>query len=179
MNRFVISDTHFGHDNIIKFTDSNGIRIRPEFNSIEEMNETIIDRWNKTVTNRDFVYHGGDICFNSQQLHSIMPRLNGQKTLILGNHDKLRPDEYLKYFKDISSAIFIKSDPQLMICHYPVHIDTNLPLRKICVHGHIHEKQICIEDEFGEKIPDKRYVNVSVERINYTPISIDDILKRY
>ena len=82
---FFTSDSHFCHSNIIKFCD------RP-FKDVEEMNEILIDNWNKTVGPNDIIYHLGDFCFaGSAEWHSILGRLNGRIHLILGNHDeKLR-----------------------------------------------------------------------------------------
>ena len=80
-NIFFTSDTHFWHDNIIKFCN------RP-FNSIEEMNDTIIENWNKVVGKNDIVFHLGDFCFcGSDKFKDIIERLNGYIYLILGNHD--------------------------------------------------------------------------------------------
>ncbi len=82
MNIFVTSNTHFNHKNIIKYCH------RP-FKDVEEMNEAIISNWNNSVTNDDIIYHLGDFCFGAkEELKQIFNRLNGQKYLIMGNHDK-------------------------------------------------------------------------------------------
>ena len=61
VNRFVISDTHFGHTNSWeKFKLSDGSPLRP-FSSTEEMDETMIERWNAKVKQQDTVYHLGDV----------------------------------------------------------------------------------------------------------------------
>lgn len=79
---FFTSDTHFFHKNIIKYSN------RP-FTSVEEMNEALIKNWNKTVSPNDTIYHLGDFGFsNIQNLKEIINKLNGNKILILGNHDK-------------------------------------------------------------------------------------------
>ena len=80
-NIFFISDPHFGHQNIIKYCD------RP-FKTTDEMNEFIVNRWNCFVKKDDIVFILGDIAFGGAGLFDqIMPKLNGQKYLILGNHD--------------------------------------------------------------------------------------------
>lgn len=189
MNRFFISDQHYGHANILKFVGLDGkTRIRPEYDigAVEYMNEDMIRRHNSVVGPRDKVYFLGDVAFNAKVFHDIMPRLNGTKSLILGNHDKLRPDDYLKYFKNIYSARFIgEVEPKIMLCHYPLHQDVNKPNYPICVHGHIHEKEVmreverpAIEETYMATEVDPRYFNVSVERINYTPIELEDMLSR-
>ena len=85
---FVISDTHFYHENIIKYCN------RP-FKSVEEMNEIMVDNWNHIVQPQDHIYHLGDVSIergskNSQQarrLIRLIQRLKGHKRLLLGNHD--------------------------------------------------------------------------------------------
>jgi calcineurin-like phosphoesterase family protein len=188
MTEFVISDHHFGHENILKFGRIDGTPVRPEFSSVEHMNEEMIRRHNQVVGKNDKVYFLGDVAFKATDLHAVMPRLNGRKVLILGNHDKLRMDDYYKYFKSIYSARYRKDlgPDGVMLCHYPLHIDANYPNSPICVHGHIHEKEITTEiycdlGQIGptkKTVPDARYFNVSVERIDYTPISFDYLLAR-
>lgn len=181
MKRFVISDHHFGHENILKFT-SNESKVRPGFSNVLQMNNYMIWQHNSVVTPEDKVYFLGDVAFNSKVFHEVMPRLNGKKSLILGNHDHFKMDEYYKYFKNIYSSRYIKySDTvKFILCHYPLHPEANFPNHPICIHGHIHEKDITTQGMHGNwQIADNRYVNVSVEKINYTPISLDEIASRY
>lgn len=82
MNTFFTSDQHFGHKNICRFAD------RP-FNSIEEMNEALIEEHNAVVKPTDTVWYLGDFAFMpANETKRILRRLNGNKSLILGNHDK-------------------------------------------------------------------------------------------
>lgn len=160
---FFISDTHFGHANILTFKDDNNNRIR-SFNSVEEMDETMVERWNSRVRPQDRVYHLGDVVMNRRCL-PIVGRLNGKKILIKGNHDIFKLKDYTPYFKDIRSyKVFPKHG---IICsHIPVHEGQLQHRWKLNVHGHLHQNVI----------PDKRYMNVSVEQINYTPITLEEIL---
>ena len=83
MSVFVVSDTHFQHQNIIRFCDWS----RP-FDTVEEMNEAIVKNWNSVVSPDDTVYHLGD-CFMGQ-LETVAKygfRLNGKIHVIPGNHD--------------------------------------------------------------------------------------------
>lgn len=180
-NTFFISDQHYGHGNILTFLGLDGKKIRPQFNNVQEMNETLTRNYNSVVGVKDTVYFLGDVTFTNRLLHEIMPQLKGEKRLILGNHDCLRPDEYLKYFKKIYSARKWNTDPRIMLCHYPLHIDANHPKPYICVHGHIHEKVIYGRFPTRENpdlvLEDPRYFNVSVERINYTPIELEEMMK--
>ena len=93
VNRFVISDTHFGHTNSWeKFKLPDGSPLRP-FTSNEEMDETMIERWNAKVKPNDVVYHLGDVVINRKHLH-LVKRLNGKKRLVRGNHDIFKDREY-------------------------------------------------------------------------------------
>lgn len=74
---YLIADTHFNHTNIIKYCD------RP-FNNVKEMNETIINNWNKVIGKDDIVYHLGDLGLGSfDELKGIFDRLNGKKYLVM------------------------------------------------------------------------------------------------
>ena len=85
MKVFVTADNHFFHKNIIKYCH------RP-FNSVREMNEYMIKKWNKKVSKDDLVFHLGDFALtrNQKQLEGIRRRLNGTIILIPGNHDRPR-----------------------------------------------------------------------------------------
>lgn len=78
---FVTSDHHFSHKDFITFTNDDGELIR-KFDSVEEMDELMIENWNRVVSENDKVYHLGDLCFSTFSLNSIMPRLNGRKVLV-------------------------------------------------------------------------------------------------
>lgn len=150
---FFIGDTHFGHKNILKYT-------RPQFASIEEHNAVLIDNWNKTVRPNDTVWHLGDFCFGRLNLN-LAARLNGNKRLVLGNHDMYPATVYLQYFKSLHGATEYKGG---VLSHIPVHPDQFYRYR-FNIHGHLHT----------EVVEDVRYKNVSVERINFTPISLEEI----
>ena len=179
-NVWFISDTHFGHANILTFKMEDGTMLR-EFSCVEEMDEHMVERWNAVVAPNDRVYHLGDVAINKKHI-STVSRLNGKKVLILGNHDIYGAKEYLKYFEDVRAY---KVYPQhgIVCSHIPVHTD-NMYRWKLNVHGHTHgnfiqEKYIDLFSRGScEKTKiDPRYLNICVEQINYTPINLDDILK--
>lgn len=171
-NEFYISDTHFSHENIIKFE----AEARP-FKTIEEHDEELIRRWNDTVSPNDTVYHLGDVVFKpATQLDKILPRLNGIKHMKFGNHDKDAAQAYLKYFKTVGANMdFVIGNRKVVCGHYPVHPD-EIDFRYVaCVHGHKHSKLVKIQ---GTDIPDPRYINICVEHTDLRPISREELVSR-
>lgn len=150
-NVFLISDTHFGHTNIIKYCG------RP-FATPQEMDEALVENWNATVGKYDKIYHLGDVSMSHKAL-PILERLNGTKILIKGNHDIFALKYYTPYFKDIRGSHELGG---AVLTHIPVH-ESQKTRYLANIHGHTHEKNL----------PDPWYVNVSVEQTNYTPISFD------
>lgn len=158
---FIISDSHFNHARILTFTDSTtGELIRPWFSSVEEMNETMIDNWNSVVGQNDKVYHLGDVMIGGKP-EDILPRLNGKKTIIFGNHDNI--PKLVPFFKSHYIWRVIR-EHEVTLSHFPLREDQ---LRtKANLHGHIHQN----------KSPSDRHYNVSAEAINYTPKDLDEIV---
>ena len=81
------SDHHFGHAALLTFTKDDGSHARPGFSDVDHMNETMIANHNRVVGPTDRVYFLGDVGFSRATLAAVLPRLNGKKRLILGNHD--------------------------------------------------------------------------------------------
>lgn len=168
MNIFFISDTHFGHGApYTKFTLADGCTMSRPHGSAAAGDEAMVENWNKTVGPKDKVYHVGDIAMSKNHL-PILDRLNGEKVLIRGNHDLEKASVYLKYFKDIRGSHQFDG---ILITHIPVH-PGSLARWGFNVHGHLHTNRVMLDDSI-----DPRYFNVSVEQINYTPISLEEIKK--
>tara|TARA_B100001287_G_scaffold167388_1_gene140784 strand:+ start:9020 stop:9529 length:510 start_codon:yes stop_codon:yes gene_type:complete len=165
---WVISDTHFNHEAILRFNDYSGKPCR-QFPNVEVMNSTMIDNWNSVVKPNDIVYHLGDVLFGHNKVEWMQEnfvKLNGTKHLILGNHDN--PKFLAPFFKSIS---LWKELPGLVLSHTPLHITTLQETHRwkdnlTNVHGHIH----------SNPSPEGPYKCVSVEQINYTPINVKEII---
>lgn len=160
---FVVSDTHFGHANMLKFTDSTtGSRIRPQWETVEDMNEHMIDRWNSVVRDQDIVYHLGDVYF--AQGKEILPRLRGRKRLILGNHDNGKDQNLHRHFEKI---LVWRMFPEFncLLTHVPVHESTLFKV-EYNLHGHIHQ----------QVSPTAQHINCCVEVQDYTPRSIEELV---
>ncbi len=83
---WVISDTHLGHINIIRFYPW-----RQQFGTtIELHDERFIEEWNKIVKPSDLVLHNGDFALGHQKnnIPYFRARLNGHIAIALGNHDR-------------------------------------------------------------------------------------------
>ena len=177
-NTFVISDTHFSHENILKFLCKNGQKVRPGFDTIEAMDEYMVEKWNSVVKPHDKVYHLGDVTMKKRYI-DIVKRLNGRKRLIMGNHDIFGFQFYADYFDEVY-AMRILPKEGLMLSHIPIQMQS-VKRGFINVHGHIHQNIICddeqmLEAPFSSQHP--KYFNVCVEQHDYTPVSID-ILRDY
>ncbi len=160
---FFISDTHFGHRGILSFPATAPFR---PFATIEEHDEALVDRWNAQVNPKDIVYHLGDFCFGKRNLE-IAARLNGNKKLIMGNHDMYASEDYLQYFTHLYGALEYKG---MILTHVPVH-PNQLQRYYMNIHGHLHTYRV--HDPDGNV--DVRYFNVSVENHNLTPVPLDEI----
>lgn len=178
MNTFLVSDTHFGHASIVKFLNSDGSKLRP-WGTTEEMDEAMIENWNKVVRPKDKVYHLGDVVINRKALKTLS-RLNGDKVLIKGNHDVFRIGEYTEHFRDVRGFGHFDG---FAITHIPIH-PASLSRWTGNIHGHLHSNRVMRErynSWIGEDVVeiDPRYLCVSMEHINYTPISWEDCKKRF
>lgn len=181
VNRFVISDTHFSHRNSWeKFKRDDGSPLRP-FTSNEEMDETMIERWNAKVKPHDTVYHCGDVVIARKNLQ-LIKRLNGRKILIRGNHDIFRDDDYREVgFEQIHGVrVFVD---KFILSHIPLHPDCVSGRFRVNVHGHLHANQVMetfrvTGDDmypYEDQRIDPRYLCVCVEQTNFTPLHFDEV----
>jgi calcineurin-like phosphoesterase family protein len=161
---FFISDTHFNHHAILTFETY----ARP-FKTIEEHNEYLVEQWNKVVRPIDIVWHLGDVYFNSG--HSYVPRLNGRKKLVMGNHDRLK---YIApYFEDVFGAANWKD--RAILTHVPIHPNQLESRFKLNIHGHLHHvPRLLYTDSYGDT-KDRWYFNVCCDHIGFKPIHWEEI----
>ena len=197
-NTFIISDIHFGHQNLFEKFEP----IRQSIAStLSEFESLIVKRWNSVVSKDDVIFVPGDFCINKKDelktdnnIKNFTRALNGYKILLKGNHD-VRPDEfYIKagWNKVISGepAYLIQeiNGIQILFSHFPMntnqewdaldnrYTDYKLKLTelfnqhkcKLNIHGHSH----------GKVSPDPRLINVSLEQLpDFTPIQINKLLE--
>lgn len=167
---YYISDTHFGHENIIRLCN------RP-FSSVEEMDRVMIQNWNSVVRPNDDVYIGGDICFRSANPLEILDSLNGRKHLVIGNHDKknLKNPEFRKRFVEIADIITVKEDGiRIIICHYPMAEWDGMYRESWHFFGHIHNNENNAQ-KIMKTIP--KAVNIGADCIGFTPRTAKELMK--
>ena len=153
--KFYISDLHLGHKNILAFDN------RPFF-SLEEMTEPLISNW------------------NNAEIPIVLPRLNGAKYLIKGNHDRINK-EMEKYFVWIKDYAVIKDgEEHVVLCHYPIAHWINADYGYIHLYGHITS---CSDtrpfNEYAEQMRERGFpykcANVGCMLHDYTPVTLDDL----
>jgi len=169
LDTYIISDSHFGHDNIIKYCD------RPEDHDfLMEL------YWTSIVAPEDNILHLGDVMWykndtpykDGKTLGEMVRSLPGNKFLIKGNHDKKNNDWWEEIgFTVVPQRIFFDYGGKVILfTHYPE--DRLDIIWDINIHGHIHNNGYKIREENGRK-----WINVSVEMMDYTPVKLGDILK--
>lgn len=173
---WVAADHHFGHANILTFKRDDGSPLRP-FASIEEHDETIIANHNVVVDPEDRVYLLGDLAMHRRNVH-LVSRLNGRLVLVKGNHDIFKIKDYLKYFDDIRAYVVQKDQDgnKVILSHIPIHPES-LGRFGTNIHGHLHYQRVLSEHNLHGPRPDPRYICVSLEHTNYSPIEIHQALK--
>lgn len=162
---YLISDTHFGHRLIIKFSN------RP-FKNIKEMQKVLINNWNQEVNKNDMVIILGDFYAGNRFFSNfLVNNLDGEKLLIKGNHDykyryrRLLDTQSIKIYNKIE---FSTHGHHFILTHKPLK---NVPKQTINIHGHLHRRLI------SPKYDQNKYYNVAVEHNKYKPITIEKIVE--
>jgi calcineurin-like phosphoesterase family protein len=167
-----IGDTHFYHKNVIKHD------ARP-FIDIDHMNESLITNWNDKISDKDIVFHLGDLSFgNLLMTKSITDRLNGKIHMIMGNHDDTRVISKLNRFESVNSLLDIsirdgKDYQNIVICHYPLASWNKKFHGSWHLHAHTHSN--LIDTEIGDILYKGKVMDVGCMLTEYTPISYNDV----
>ena len=171
---FLVSDTHFGHTGVCRFTRNDGVtKLRP-WDNADEMDEAMIKAWNDRVKPTDKVYHLGDVVINRRALGTLR-RLNGDKVMIRGNHDIFRDDEYRQYFRELRAYHVMNG---MILSHIPIHPES-LGRFGVNIHGHLHSNRVMRDNGYGGQEIDVRYHCVCVEQTpDFAPILFEDVIKR-
>lgn len=154
------SDTHFLHGNVIEFCD------RP-WPSLKAMNKGLARAWNKVVKRDDIVYHLGDFSFDGRSYRENLSRfhdLNGEKHLIVGNHDDVNVRR-LGWASVQDSLTRVVDGVTIHMSHYPPATLGNGDPSVIWLHGHLHTKGPSTLPVFDVGVDANRYAPVKERRL--------------
>jgi len=157
-NIWFISDTHFGHENVIRYC-------RPQYASLDEMEGDIIDRWNETVGPQDLVYHLGDFGWKTADAKRVRSMPNGTIRLVVGNHDDIPSLAAAGLFQRIYLWKQFR-EHGFTATHIPMRRE-QLRHGSMNVHGHVHGNRDGLENF---------HLDVSVESVNFRPVHFDDVV---
>jgi calcineurin-like phosphoesterase family protein len=159
---FFSADCHFFHSAILKFSK------RP-FENVEEMNEKLIEKWNEKIPKQSTVFFLGDFSFgNEQQSIEIFNRLNGEKHLVIGNHDRFVSLRYWKTANDVSE--FNYNGYSFFLSHYSHKVWNRSHYGSIHLFGHSHNS---LPDD-----PTSRSMDVGIDaHPNLEPFSLEEVLE--
>jgi len=167
---YFTADTHFGHDKIVDYSS------RP-FSSLEQMTESLIASWNERVAPGDIVYHLGDFALSygkmgEPAIDGILSRLNGQKWLIKGNHDRREVVNNPRWVKvldyhEIKVDVGAIHKQRVVMSHYAFRAWNQSHRGSVMLHGHSHGGL----PDIGGKIMD-----VGVDAVGYRPISFGEVM---
>ena len=159
---YFTADPHFGHANIIKYCN------RP-FENVEEMNQVLIERWNNKVNRDDKVFVLGDFALaSSKDIIKWGRALNGNKTLILGNHDRASKTVYLEAgFQEVIKYPILWNEFYILSHAPKMNDDMGIYFN---IFGHVHDDPM---------YPDvsSNGVCISMERTNYEPVSFKEVAR--
>ena len=180
-NIYGLSDSHFLHDNILKFTydKEKTLLLRPEFASIEDMDNKMRSLWNHTIRPEDIVIHIGDLVWtkgSSERIKELIKSLNGRKILVRGNHDRKSYSWYLSNGIDFVCDRFHwdYNGKRILFVHNPDHCDSSEYSRyDIILFGHVHRNR-----PFISHMDNTYFVNMSVEQIKYRPMALLPLFNR-
>lgn len=166
-NIWFSSDLHFNHNKEFIYKERG-------FSSMEEMNESIIARFNSLVKPDDELYLLGDLAMGDIDLaKDYIKALNGHLHIILGNHDSARRIEFYKELtNDITYANMLKKKKRFFyLSHYPTetaNLESDPHAAVINLFGHTHQKTNFYED--------KPYIyHVGVDSHNCYPVALEQI----
>jgi calcineurin-like phosphoesterase family protein len=178
---FFTSDTHFGHGNIVLYCKRPWLRpcdsgfdgrwVSDEIKNqrTAEMDEELIESWNKVVSPSDVVYHMGDFAFakTTEILNAYIGRLNGAIHLIKGNHDHSKVLKGAK-FATVNSTDMVKcNDHEIFLSHYAHRVWNKSHRGSWHLYGHSHGTLPDIQTSLS--------IDVGMDCRGFRPMSFDEV----
>lgn len=163
MTVFFTADTHFSHARIIELC-------RRPFATVEEMDETLVERWNERVGAHDTVYHLGDFTLKGADVaETFSSRLKGHIHLIYGNHDRASVRGFYRWEPSSGEAMTIRHQGcDITLCHYAMKVWNRSHHGALMLYGHSH----------GTLPGNSQSLDVGVDAWDFRPVTLDEILAR-
>jgi calcineurin-like phosphoesterase family protein len=175
------ADWHFGHEGIL----THQLKRDEAFDSVEEMDNTLIDGINAVVDADDILYFMGDFGWRANRYGHYRHRLNvRQLHIVRGNHDKASLARYCSTFNDMLHRKFsvpgLEHRVKVHMAHYPILSWDALHHGGIHLYGHCHGM---IEGNFDRIYPGRRAMDVGIDNIHkltgeWRPISLGEVIDR-
>jgi calcineurin-like phosphoesterase family protein len=157
------ADLHLGHTNIIRHCG------RP-FDSVEEMDQVLIQNINDCVKKQDRLYILGDFCGQRRKSAYIQSYLNrihlhpNQIFLILGNHDDEKHSK--RVFPNVYERYTVKHEgEQIVLSHYAMRTWNQSGRGRWHLYGHSHGNL----PDYGKSF------DVGVDVWDFKPISFEQV----
>lgn len=137
---FVISDTHFGHANILNYVPSRQFWA----SSVDDMDKKLIEAWNSTVKPDDTILHLGDFALvQAARLEGYVKQLHGRKILVKGNHDRVTNGKLEKLGFEVYGFLAFQSlNRKILAVHAPITMSHVVSKKDhgfdFMLHGHTH-----------------------------------------
>lgn len=158
------------------FNDTRMLETRPLFDTIDEMETKLIARFNERVSDGDTVWLLGDIAAEPDVAVRTLSRMNGDKKLVIGNHDRkwISDPTARSLLSDIQEmCVMLMDGIPVTLCHYPLFEWYKSKYTGVLIHGHMHGKPIT-EPLYRLS----RAFDVSVENTDFYPVSWEEIRQK-
>lgn len=167
---YYISDLHFGHANIIRLCN------RP-YNTVQEMDEDLINKWNSVITDDDDVYILGDLIFRADDPEKYLKALKGRLHIIRGNHDKfLNNPGYRRYFESIDQyKELVDNGKRVVLFHFPIAEWNGYYGGAIHLYGHIHNSRNKTSQTMDNI---ENCYNVGADVLDFVPRTLAELIER-
>ena len=181
-NRWIASDIHLNHRNILKYCPERWFnkkpdQVEPTDEDVTAMNERIIANWNTLVRPGDEVIILGDVAMGQiDKAPALIRRLNGNKTLVLGNHDKSLkrlpelPDLFVKVCSYLEKTVNVDGvKTPLCMSHFPMMHWNGQSHGSIMFHGHLHGSHCGVPG---------RIHDVGIDTNGLAPYNLDELVRK-
>ena len=166
---FYIADCHFGDEQVIAWSK------RP-FDTVKQMDETMIDNWNAVVQPWDDVYIVGDFVHRAVNPLPYLQRLQGRLHLICGNHDRflIKEEKFRRYFCEIADyKVLYDNHHRLVLFHYPMLEWDGYYYGTWHIYGHIHNHTSATQEAVKHLC---KALNCGADITGFRPVRFDELV---